>query len=63
MQDDETGEWHTNIFNLPIIGGSDGGLFACADDLDKLWRSIFSYKLLSLENSVASPCHVVVYWL
>ena len=37
----------TNIFKLPIIGGSDGGLYTCADDLDILWRAIFSNKLLS----------------
>jgi len=40
-------EWQTNIFNMPVIGGSDGGLFTCAEDLDKLWRAIFSNKLLS----------------
>ncbi|MBN2879673.1 MAG: beta-lactamase family protein [Clostridia bacterium] len=44
-----TGEskMHTNIFRLPIIGGSDGGLFTCAADLDTLWRSLFAGKILS----------------
>ena len=37
----------TNIFSLPIIGGSDGGLFTCAADLDKLWRAVFSNKIFS----------------
>ena len=37
----------TNIFNLPVIGGSDGGLFTCAKDLDVLWRAVFSGKVLS----------------
>lgn len=37
----------TNIFSLPIVGGSDGGIFTCAEDLDILWRSVFSGKLLS----------------
>ena len=37
----------TNIFHLPIVGGSDGGLFTCAGDLDILWRSIFAGQLLS----------------
>jgi len=27
MQDEDVGEWHTNIFNVPLIGGSDGGLY------------------------------------
>ena len=39
----------TNIFNMPVIGGSDGGLFTYSADLDKLWRAIFSYKILSEE--------------
>ena len=37
----------TNIYSLPIIGGSDGGLFACAKDLDALWRAVFSGQVLS----------------
>jgi Beta-lactamase class C and other penicillin binding proteins len=37
----------TNIFSLPVIGGSDGGIFTCAEDLDTLWRSIFAGKVLS----------------
>ena len=37
----------TNIFSLPVIGGSDGGLFTCSSDLDLLWRALFSNKILS----------------
>ncbi|MDR2558408.1 MAG: beta-lactamase family protein [Oscillospiraceae bacterium] len=37
----------SNIFNLPVIGGSDGGLFTCSSDLDILWRVLFSNKILS----------------
>jgi len=39
--------WKTNIFSLPVLGGSDGGIYTCADDLDKLWRAIFKGKILS----------------
>jgi len=53
IQDDDTGKWHTNIYSLPIIGGSDGGLYTCAADLDKLWRAIFAHKLLSKEMTLA----------
>ncbi|MCL2376560.1 MAG: beta-lactamase family protein [Defluviitaleaceae bacterium] len=45
--DETTKEWRTNIFDMPIIGGSDGGLFTCAQDLDKLWRAIFANEILS----------------
>lgn len=43
----------TNIFSLPVIGGSDGGLFTCAKDLDTLWRAVFSGLLLS-ENMLVT---------
>jgi CubicO group peptidase (beta-lactamase class C family) len=39
--------WNTNIFSLPVLGGSDGGLYTCADDLDKLWRAIFKGMIFS----------------
>jgi CubicO group peptidase (beta-lactamase class C family) len=44
---DESGQWKTNIFNMPIVGGSDGGLYTCAQDLDVLWRRIFAGRVLS----------------
>ena len=53
MRDDETGEWRSNVFSLPILGGSDGGIFTCADDLRKLWAAIFSGKILSPEMTEA----------
>ena len=43
------GEWRTNIYNLPIIGASDGGAFTTAHDLAKLWDAFWGYKLLSQE--------------
>jgi CubicO group peptidase (beta-lactamase class C family) len=44
---EEGGRWRTNTFSLPVIGGSDGGLYTCAQDLDKLWRAIFAGRVLS----------------
>jgi CubicO group peptidase (beta-lactamase class C family) len=37
----------TNIFSLPVIGGSDGGLFTCSGDIIHLWQALFSKNLLS----------------
>ncbi len=37
----------TNIYNLPIRGGGDGGLYTTSHDLRSFWRSLFSYKILS----------------
>jgi CubicO group peptidase (beta-lactamase class C family) len=39
--------YNTNIFSLPVLGGSDGGLYTCADDLDKLWRAVFECRIFS----------------
>ena len=47
MQDGDTDKLRTNIFSLPIIGGSDGGLFTCAGDLDTLWRAVFANQIFS----------------
>ena len=46
-QDETTGAWRANLFRLPIVGGSDGGLYTCADDLNTLWRAVFSGQVLS----------------
>ncbi len=45
--EEESGQWRTNIFSIPVLGGSDGGLYTCADDLDKLWRAVFAGHVLS----------------
>lgn len=49
IQGDKENEWKANIFKMPVLGGSDGGIFTCSADLDKLWRAVFSNKILSVE--------------
>jgi CubicO group peptidase (beta-lactamase class C family) len=41
--------WRTNIYNLPIVGGSDGGMFTTARDLSTLWKAFFDGQILSQE--------------
>jgi CubicO group peptidase (beta-lactamase class C family) len=41
--------WRTNIYNLPIVGGSDGGVFTTVQDISILWRAFFEYQILSKE--------------
>ncbi|MCL2426832.1 MAG: serine hydrolase, partial [Oscillospiraceae bacterium] len=53
MEDEDTGEWSLNTDNIPVIGGSDGGIFTCAADMDKLWRAIFDNKVLSNDMTKA----------
>lgn len=40
-------EYETNVLYMPIIGGSDGGIFTCAADIVKLWQAIFSNRVFS----------------
>jgi len=47
MWDEDAGVWCTNIFSVPILGGSDGGIFSTVEDWNKLWRAIFTNKILS----------------
>ncbi|MFC2030902.1 serine hydrolase domain-containing protein [Chloroflexota bacterium] len=39
----------TNIYQLPLRGGGDGGLYTTTDDLHAFWDSLFSNRILSEE--------------
>jgi hypothetical protein len=41
--------WRTNIYNLPIIGASDGGAFTTIQDIAILWDAFWGYKILPKE--------------
>ena len=43
---EEADGWRTNIYNLPIVGASDGGAFTTVRDLATLWRAFWSYAIL-----------------
>lgn len=43
---EEAGGWRTNIYNLPIIGASDGGAYTTAADLATLWRSFWANEIV-----------------
>lgn len=45
--DHPDGGWRTNVYNLPIIGASDGGLFATAADIERLWRAFFADAIVA----------------
>jgi CubicO group peptidase (beta-lactamase class C family) len=51
----------TNIYNLPVRGGSDGGAYTTAGDLFKFWEAVFNNKILSkkLTKAFLTP-HVIV---
>ncbi|MEO0825717.1 MAG: serine hydrolase domain-containing protein [Cyanobacteria bacterium J06635_15] len=46
---EEAGSWRTNIYNLPIVGASDGGAYTTVDDLAILWRAFWANEILPKE--------------
>lgn len=45
----ENGQWRSNIFDIPIIGGGDGGVFVTAPDMGRFWDAVFNHRLMSSE--------------
>ena len=46
---EEGGGWRTNVFNLPIVGASDGGAFTTVQDIAALWNAFWEYEILPKE--------------
>jgi len=46
---EEAGGWRTNIYNLPIVGASDGGAFTTVQDLTTLWTAFWGGEILPKE--------------
>ena len=38
--------WRTNIYNLPIVGASDGGAFTTVQDIATLWKAFWGFEIL-----------------
>jgi CubicO group peptidase (beta-lactamase class C family) len=51
---EEAGGWRTNIYNLPIVGASDGGAYTTVNDLATLWKAFW-------ENEVVPKALVEIY--
>jgi CubicO group peptidase (beta-lactamase class C family) len=43
---EEAGSWRTNIYNLPIVGASDGGAYTTINDLAILWKAFWENRIL-----------------
>jgi CubicO group peptidase (beta-lactamase class C family) len=43
----------TNIYQLPVRGGGDGGMYTTTGDLRAFWDSLFSYRILPQELTTA----------
>jgi CubicO group peptidase (beta-lactamase class C family) len=43
---EEAEGWRTNVYNLPIVGASDGGAFTTVQDIATLWKAFWGYEIL-----------------
>lgn len=49
IDDQERGNWRTNFYAIPIVGGGDGGAFLTAKDVAAFWDALLSGRLLGEE--------------
>jgi CubicO group peptidase (beta-lactamase class C family) len=49
IDNEENGTWRTNIYSLPVRGGSDGGAYVTAQDMILFWEELCTGKLISEE--------------
>lgn len=54
---EDAGSWRTNIYNLPIVGASDGGAYTTAADLATLWKAFWGNQIVpqDLVERYATP--------
>jgi len=48
--DEDDGGWHTNIYDIPVLGQPDGGAFVTALDMGKFWDALSDHRLLRAET-------------
>nr|WP_277583992.1 serine hydrolase [Psychrobacillus antarcticus] len=53
--DHEDGTWKTNMYSLPVQGGSDGGAFVTAEDMVLFWEAFIQDKLLNDKTILLTP--------
>ena len=50
-------DWRTNLYNLPIVGASDGGAYTTVGDITRLWKAFWEFELLdkTLVEDITRP--------
>lgn len=41
--------WRINIYNLPIIGGGDGGMFTTTGDMENFWNALIKGEIVTTD--------------
>jgi CubicO group peptidase (beta-lactamase class C family) len=45
--EDGKGEWRSNIYAVPVVGGPDGGAYVTSPDMAAFWSALHSHQLLN----------------
>ena len=45
--EDSNGDWHNNLFSIPIVGHADGGVYTTAADMGRFWKAFFEGRFFS----------------
>lgn len=64
-EQDDRGQWYSNIFEIPIVCTADGGILTTADDMARLWKGITSEGFLSkkiLDQMLTSQVEIHGEW-
>lgn len=54
---EDEGEWHTNIYKVPIQAGGDGGIYTTILDMKRIWEAFLNAEIFSanLVNEFLTP--------
>ena len=70
IYDEARGDYRTNIYSVDVKGTGAGGAFTTIPDVEKFWKALFSYQLLSektvnemIKPQVAEKCYGYGFWL
>ena len=70
IYDETRGDYRTNIFSVDVKGTGAGGAFTTVPDVEKFWKALFSYQLLTektvkemMSPQVAEKCYGYGFWL
>jgi len=70
IYDESRGDYRTNIFSVDVKGTGAGGAFTTIPDVEKFWKGLFSYQILSeksvkdmMSPQVAEKCYGYGFWL
>ena len=62
----------TNLFNLPVVGSGDGGMYSTLEDMSRFWERLLSFQivgrevlepLVAVQNRIEGAAYGFGFWL